>query len=189
MTEKKKKVTWVEPDEADESKDDDTQQSAVEQIPPKDLTAWTPPFLYDKEVPEQVENVPVSDSLPIYEPPIEEKEEFVRPTIAEVALPVGPKKIDVSMVDKILRVMVKNETTRTWYANMCFPGAYWQSFGERVDGPSTKAQHLAYDVEPGGIVSFGVVVPRLPEERPHELVVAVLENGIAWHEVMRIPFR
>lgn len=187
----KKKVTWVDPDEPVA---DATQPNAGrDDGAPKRGKHWSP---FHVEPPREEAPVRMWGGLPVYEFPAEGKKDEP-PTIAKVVLPpptkglpsASRKSVDATMVGEILSVMVKNETARTWYADQCFPGAYWQFFGERMNGPSTKSQHLAYNVDPGGIVSFRVVVPRLPEGTPHELVIAVLENGVAWYEVMRIPFR
>lgn len=97
--------------------------------------------------------------------------------------------IDKMMAGETLWFTAVNETGKVWSAGQCYPGCFWMKNGERVQGPATKDQPFAVDVQPGKTVFFGVMIPRFPDEKPDVLRVAVLENGVVWHTVEDIRVR
>lgn len=121
-------------------------------------------------------------------PPVNEYVQKVRITDVRKAQLIG-LYVDRTMVGKTLWLTAVNKTGKMWPAGRCYPSCYWIRRNKRMDGPMTKDQPFMIDVQLGGTVPFGVVVPRFPTEKPDFLRVAVLENGVGWYKVEDLRVR
>lgn len=119
------------------------------------------------------------------------KEKPVEPIIIQHdikdEMPVPEQVIDRMMVGQTLRRTIQNDTSEVW--RNCYPGAYWVKDKKRLSHPASKGTCMG-DVRPGLVMTFLVMIPRFPlGGKPDFLRIAILEDGVGWHDVEDIRVR
>lgn len=173
------KVTWV------ESREEDVLMShAFAKVNDGEFRDVPEPELTDEEIQASL----IDADFVVQMPPVNEY--TVQMRVTEIVKPQPPAPhVDRTMVGKTLWFTATNGTEKLWPAGHCYPGCFWVKGDKRMDAPATKDQPFQIDILPGATVSFGVVVPRFPEDKPDALRVSVLENGVGWHTIQDIRMR
>lgn len=135
---------------------------------------------------------PVVDStLDVHESALEQVKQVARGVEQMEFGTLGPERIDSSMVGERIRIVLYNDTDFDWLPGEHRIGLYWvRGTRWRCEGSGLSSLDVRQPIPRKTLRPVFMRVPVLPsQETPDGLVVAVLQIGVGWTNLLWMPFR